>query len=64
MYCDEELNEEEWANDDTNINQYLGDVEIGIDILDNDLPLMMESDIPSASLNGKDPAELHVVQLR
>jgi len=63
VYCEEEI-KEEWANDDTNIDRYLDDLEIDIDILDDDLPLIMESDIPSASLNRKDPSKLNVVQLR
>ena len=30
----------------------------------DDMPLLTEKDIPGASLNGKDPSELNVIQLK
>lgn len=30
----------------------------------NDMPLLTEKDIPGASLHGKDPSELNVIQLK
>ena len=55
----------EKANDGIDID-YLDDLDVEIDIPKDDLLLLLltESDIPGASLNGKDPSELNVVQLR
>ena len=64
LYCEEEVREEEPANDGIDTDQYLDDLDIEIDILKDDLLLLTESDIPGASLNGKDPSELNVMQLR
>ena len=50
--------------DGIDIDQYLDDLDVEIDILKDGLLLMTESDIPGASLNGKDPSELNLVQLR
>ena len=54
----------EKANDGIDIDQYLDDLDVEIDVLKDDLLLITESDIPGASLNGKDPCELNVLQLR
>ena len=54
----------EKANDGIDTDQYLDDLDVEIDVLNDDLLLITESDIPGASLNGKDPYELNVLQLR
>ena len=54
----------EKANDSVNIDQYLDDLDVEIVILKDDLLLITESNIPGASLYGKDPYELNVLQLR
>ena len=54
----------EKANDGIDIDQYLDDLDVEIDVLKDDLLLITESDIPGASLNGKDPCELNVLQLK
>ena len=67
-YCVEEVIEEERVNEDRDedrdTDQYLGDLDVEMDILKDALLLLTESDIPGASLNGKDPSELNVVQLK
>ena len=64
LYCEEGAKEEELeeeAGDDMYIDWYLDlYVEKNLD----GVLLMTESDIPGASLNGKDPSELLVVQLK
>ena len=37
MCSEEEVREEEWSNDDIGIDQYLDDLDVDIDILQNDL---------------------------
>ena len=54
----------EKANDGIDIDQYLDDLDVEIDILKDYLLLITESNIPGTSLNGKDPCELNVLQLR
>jgi len=49
-------------NDGGDIDQYLNELDVEIDALHDDLLLLMESDIPGASLHNRDPAELNVVQ--
>ena len=62
LYCEEKAKEEEEAGDDINIDPYLNDLCVETDL--EGVLLMTEKDIPGASLNGKDPSELQVVQLR
>jgi len=62
LYCEEKAKEEEEAGDDMNIDPYLNDLCIETDL--DSVLLMTEKDIPGASLNGKDPSELQVIQLR
>ena len=54
----------EKANDGIDIDQYLDDLDVEIDILKDYLLLITESNIPGTSLNGKDPCKLNVLQLR
>ena len=54
----------EKANNGIDLNQYLDDLDVEIDILKDDLLLITESNIPGTSLNGKDPCKLNVLQLR
>jgi len=62
LYCEDEGKEEEGAGDYMGIDRYLDDLSVEIDL--DGVLMMTESDIPGASLNGKDPSEMLVVQLK
>lgn len=46
------------------INSPSIDTEVDDDNLDDDILLLTEADIPGASLDGKNPTELNISQLR
>ena len=62
----EEWGEESKEEDDTDDLDvaFLNDAMLEAGFLQDDILLLRESDIPGASLNGKTPAELNVVQLK
>ena len=43
---------------------FSADLEASIDLSGDDILLLTISDAPRSSLNGKDPAELNIVQLK
>ena len=53
--------QKEKTNDGIDIDQYLDDLDIQIDLLKDVLLFITESDIPGAYLNGKDPCKLNVL---
>ena len=64
VYCEEEGREEERSNDDVKVDLFLDGLEVKTELFKGGLLLLTESDVPGASLNGKNPGELNVVQLR
>ena len=64
VYCEKEEREWERLNDDVEVDLFLDGLEVEIELLKGDFLLLMEGDVPGASLNGKTPGKLNVVQLR
>lgn len=64
VYCEEEEREWERSNDDVEVDLFLDGLEVKTELLKGGFLLLTEGDVPSASLNGKTPGELNVVQLR
>ena len=64
VYSEEEGREGERSNDDVEVDLFLDGLEVETELFKGDLLLLTEGDVPGASLNGKNPGELNVVQLR